>query len=423
MISRSQKTHLLALMMIVGLMINITYHYWLGAYDNLSYPYNTFLFVPRVHFSDYTSVTREGGSLNPYLGYKSAQYPLLVLVGYLFSLLPFSIYIYFFLLIAGLLFFCILFLREGGWLEYAINIFIISLLSYPVLITIDRGNFEGLVAVVLLAFAYFFMQKRYAASAILLAIAISLKLLPVVLLALFIPERRYREIGICIVVTLLLTLASLLCFQGGLAANLNFLLHASNITSNPFFGYFTNFKGDVVQRGTSLITLIKIIQREFGAWTNYIDYFGENLIKIYVILAGLVGIIMALYTIFIEKETWKRFAILTFAMLILPTISADYKLLHIYMPLYLFINSPKKSRLDLIYLILFGLLLVPKDYYYLQHIGSEAGFDISLSVPFNILILMAFSAILMISGAKDRLQGWLKSKSRISPSASTSLGA
>jgi hypothetical protein len=91
-------------------------------------------------------------------------------------------------------------------------------------------------------------------------------------------------------------------------------------------------------------------------------------------------------------------------MLLLPHISADYKLLHVFIPLFLFVNSEARSKLDALYVSLFGLLLIPKDYWYFSRVISDASgaHDVSIAVPVNIIILIAFTLLIVISGIVRR---------------------
>ena len=459
MMTKGEKISILALIIIIGFSVGVFYHYYNGAIRGLPYPSNTFLFDPEVAFSDFSIVVKEGKSLDPYLLHHSAQYPLLVIIGYLFSWIPNAVHVYALLISISFLTFGGIFLWDDQKYKNATNIFIITFLSYPLLFTLDRGNFEGLVFVFLLGFIYFFSRKKYSISAIFLAVAISMKLLPIILVVLFIPEKKYREIVVCLGATALITFTCLLFFKGGAVDNLIFLLRGSNVTSNFLFESFTSFGDRRIQRGVSLFTLIKIIYFETNelpktiienaskfylplggivgftavlylvfskqttrkkitllAITAFIVLLGkalytyigrssqpmsEQVMMIYLLLMGVVGVLTILYVIFIEQDLWKRVALLVFAMLLLPTISADYKLLHVLLPLFLFINSPKISRLDTTYLILFGLLLIPKDYYYFQKVFSDAHtnpYDVSVSIVINILIIIVLSVIIMYTG-------------------------
>ncbi|MGB8212228.1 MAG: glycosyltransferase 87 family protein [Anaerolineales bacterium] len=400
---RNKKIYVLSFVIVVGFVYAVAFHYVQGFYKGLPYPNNTFLFTAQDRFSDFFDVLRDGHTLNPYLGYQSAQYPFLAVVGYLFSLIPNNTYvIYICIFCASFLFFNFAFLSIGNLYASATHIFIITFLSYPFLFALDRGNFESLLFILLLAFTFFYTKKHYLASAIILAFAISMKIYPAILLVLFIPEKKYHEAAVCAISTIVITLASLLCFKGGLFANLSFLMKGSNIGSNWMFTHFVSIESNLVQRGVSLLTFIKIISFETGLLPGFlINHFSS----FYMGLAVFLGVLAVTYVIFVEKEEWKRFALLIFAMLLLPSISADYKLLHVFIPLYVFINNKEVSKSDMIYLLMFCLLLIPKDYLYFTSVVSDyllnrVVHDISISVFINILIMLLMSAIIMISGIR-----------------------
>jgi hypothetical protein len=398
---RNTKIYTLSFIVVTGFALAVVFHYYYGVYQNRPYPYNTFLFMPKYHFSDYYDVIWDSHTLNPYLEYKSAQYPFLVSLGYLLSLFFGGSYIFYLGFVSYLfLLLGILNLHGERWYTNATPIFIISFLTYPFLFCIDRGNFESLLCIFLLAFSFFYVRKQYLASTIFLSLAISMKIYPAILLILFIPERKYREIAVCLVTTVAITLASLMSFKGGLLPNLNFLLQGSNIGSNWIFGQFTSIDSNMVQRGVSLLTFLKILYFETGLLPVFIN---SSFSTIYLILAALMGILVVLYVIFVEKEIWKKVALLIFSMLLLPPISADYKLLHVFIPLYLFLNTKNLSKFDVLYLLMFGLLLIPKDFYYLTAVISDAqgSHDISISVVINILVMIGISALIIASGTKN----------------------
>src|SRR4051812_5553015 len=69
--------------------------------------------------------------------------------------------------------------------------------------------------------------------------------------------------------------------------------------------------------------------------------------------------------VFRIRELWRRVAVIVMSLNLLPYTSTDYKLLHIYIPMFLFINAITRDRLDRVYALLFALLLAPKYYVYL----------------------------------------------------------
>jgi hypothetical protein len=399
--ARNVKIHIIAVIILVGFGLSVAYHYYRGFYLGQPYPYNTFLFYPPARFSDYFDVIRDSHSLDPYSGYQSAQYPFLVILGYLFSLISSQSYFFYLVLISGIIFLLsYLFLRNKNGFSNAIPVFTIAFLNYPFLFAMDRGNFESLLFVFLLIFMLFYTNKRYLISAVVLAFAISMKIYPAILLVLFISEKRFRETIICLASTVVITFASLLCFKGGFLKNLYFLIGGSNISSNHIFAQFTSLDNYFVQRGVSLLTFIKL----YYIKTNLLpDLVKNNFISFYLGLVGILAVAVVLYVILMEKEEWKKVALLIFSMLLLPTISADYKLLYVFIPLFLFINKEHQSNLDILYLLLFGLLLIPKDYYFFINIHSDANgrHDISIAVVINILTMLIMSILIMVNGIKN----------------------
>ncbi len=76
-------------------------------------------------------------------------------------------------------------------------------------------------------------------------------------------------------------------------------------------------------------------------------------------------------------------------MLLLPQVTFDYKMIHLYIALMLFLNSQKQSPYDILYAILFGLLLIPKDYLYIQP-------DISIAVFLNPLLMLMIAGTILL---------------------------
>ena len=96
--------------------------------------------------------------------------------------------------------------------------------------------------------------------------------------------------------------------------------------------------------------------------------------------------------------------VLVSAAILLPHASADYKLIYIFIPMFMFINSDKKSRFDLFYIIMFALLLIPKDYYLFPKIVSDDAYnDISIAVVLNILMILVMTAVVIIDGFSNFL--------------------
>jgi len=418
-LSKEKKLTILAVMLLIGFIAAIFVNYYRGYYQEKSYPYNTFLFDPDARFSDFHCVVNETIGMNPYGKFLSGQYPFLLLASSFFTLFkPEASYIIFILsFFIVYLSISYQFLHIENTLSSLLLVIIITIFSYPLMFSLDRGNFELLVFVYLLLFLIFFHKEKYLLSAIFLGLAAALKIYPAIFLLLFFKNKKFKESAITIGIMVGLSLISLSIFEGGLWKNLQYLLHFSNISNNPIFQSFISIeKETMVQRGLTILSLIKIIVQQYNIPVS--DFVVQNYHLIYYVLVGVIFLPIAYYVVFIEKELWKNVALLTISMLILPTLSADYKLMHIYLALFLFINSKKPNRLDILYLVFFALLLIPKNYYYLQNVFSDSNwrYDISMAMPINISVLLFMAVAIMISGLIDRLKN---KKLALRPNASS----
>ena len=398
---QDQKIDLVTTILLVGFSVSVLFHYINGAYFGFGYPQNTFLFSPRNAFRDFFVLYEANSDLNPYFGPDpSAQFPFLNLLAFLFSLIPRSISFacYTLLVIEGFVWVNALHLRTNSRFIYSIRVFVFSFLSYPLLFTLDRGNFEGLLCVFLLFFIVSYQKQRFMLAAVFLALAIAMKVFPVVFLVLLVADRKYKESLLTIVLVIAITLASLFAFKGGFVNNTLFILQGSNFALSDTWATYAG-NNHIVQRGVTLLTFFKVVTIETGliAVADMVSFL-NSYTKVMVVLFGAV----AAYVVLVEKEAWKKTAMLVFSMLLFPQVSADYKLLHVFLPLLVFIRSAPKGRSDLFYAAMFAALLIPKDYYYLPHVISDAvAFDISIAVLLNPLIMVITMGAIAWSGLRQ----------------------
>lgn len=415
--SKEDKLIFLAIVLAAGFVIAVMVNYYRGYYQLQPYPYNTFLFEIDDKFEDFFVVVGETIGMNPYENFLSGQYPFTLLVGSLFSAFTNNTAYLLFVAIFAIVFYVLSFhfLRLEKTSLGILMTLIITTLSYPLLFSIDRGNFEMLVFAFLLIFLFYYNQSKYVEAAIFLGLAAALKIYPAIFLLLFIKDRKFKEAALSVGTMLGLTLVSLLFFEGGIWKNLQYLVNFSNISNNWVFNSFLSIeKGTLVQRGVSLLTFIKIVVHQLNIPLSV--FVTSNFLFIYFVLVAVLFLPIAYYVVFIEKSLWKNVALLTISMLLLPTLSADYKLMHMYLPLFLFVNSKETSRLDIFYLISFAILLIPKNYFFLQNVVSDASksHDISLAVTTNISVLLMLVVTIMTPGIIARIKFIIKDK-RLKP--------
>lgn len=396
--SREKRITILVQIVLVGFCFAVFYHYVYGVYLGIGYPYNTFLFVPIDRFSDFYRVLQANQDLNPYFGtYRMFQYPLLNFMGFIFSLIPFPYsFLLFILIVTGfMLVACSYSLAISGRPTNWTNIFVLSTLTYPFLIDIDRGNFDGIIFALLVLFIYFFSKEKYIFSAVFLSFAMAMKPFPVVLLLLFVSRRKIKEAIIAVSLTVAASVVSLLLFKGGFFANLS---AAISISSFPdaigASGYF--LQNNFVFHSVSLFAILKVYFIESGQIQNIdMSLFSSMYIK---------GVLLALvpistYVVFFEKQLWRQVAILSIVMVVFPQISGGYRLLYMFIPLFLFFRNEQTSRGDYLYTVLFGLLLIPKSYYFFPKTITDAGvFDFSIAYPVDLFIMVIMLLVIIIAG-------------------------
>jgi hypothetical protein len=384
---KDSKIERIGKIILFGFIASVLFHLIKSAFLGFHYPNNTFLFDSGNRFNDF---------LNPYAlaktqGYfqVSSYYALANIIFYGFSFLPIpeSLIIFLGFFLCSFFYICASNLNMADRNKYLKSVFIFTCLSYPLLFAVDRGNMEIFLFVFLYLCIYFFTIKRFMLSVIFLTAAIGMKGYPIIFLVLFLSEKRYKE----------LFLAFFLLGIGVLTAwQLNILNWSSILSGVNLNSYHFLLGNNIVQRGVSLYSLMKLFFIQFNVISSVnMAAFLSNYLKIiscfFIVLSG--------YVIFVEKEFWKKVALLTFAMLLFPHISADYKLLYIFIPLFLFINTQKKDAFSPFYTIMFGLLLIPKDYYiFPKVVSANASSDISIAVVLNILIMLAMIVVIIAGG-------------------------
>jgi hypothetical protein len=421
---KTGKINILAGIIFAGFIIAVIYHYVLGTAFNLKYPYNTFLFYPQACFSDFTDFYRvfKYSNFNPYVQtwYPGVNYfPFGEFVPYLFTKIPVLVSLTIFMFGSITYYGVYNFINiKKNLLENKASLItkfsIISFLSYPFLIWYDRANFEIFIFIFLSLSVYFFTKKNFLTSALILSIPIAIKGFPILFLILFLKEKKYKEIFYCLLLTFILTVMSIILMEGDFVSNIIYYKkHLNFYISN----YAINNSG--LGWGSSLFSAVKLIifgikglfapiYYQLGNTSFYlpslifknsaaiIPTIAKSL-NIFNIFAVVTILSTMCYIFFIEKELWKQILLIIICAIIFMPVSGDYKLLHLYIPLWLFINAQNPSKTDLFYTILFGLILIPKSY--IQVLNPLGYNHFSISILLNPLILLAMLVIVVAEGS------------------------
>jgi|SRR3990167_3451141 len=375
---------------IIGLLVGVGFslsfcHYLVLSYFGFHENVFDYLLSPNGLFDDFTQVSSYVHDNNPYAlkaGFAS-QFPFLYRLASIFAVLPGSLSIFLYLLI----FFIFFIIYCWGNIPFSDNatiiknVFIFSFLTYPFLFCLNRGNYELILFIFLAIFIYLYEEGRVYKSIPFLSMAIALKLFPAIFIILLLSDRKYKAVFYTLLLAFLIMVASYASFKGGILVNLK--LHMSNLQlynedyaiGNGGLGYcnsaFCGMKAIVAYfHPESFHAFVKLFFKLY-TWSTLLFF---TLISAYM---------------FIEKKYWKKVTLLVFCMNILPHVSADYKLIHVFIPLFLFINKTETDNHDLSFIVIFSLMLISKSYYYFQ-------FEPSLQiVPYVVNIAVILNPIIM----------------------------
>jgi hypothetical protein len=393
---RTDKIGLISNFLLIGLGMAMLFNAFLANIIKMPFPYTTFLFNPENSLKDYYHHIMAARDLSPYFsGTIEAVYPPFTYVIFrLFSVFQpdaLGMYIYSSLFFAFFLFYIYSSLAQGGRPKIK-DIIIFTFFSYPVLFTVDRGNIELYLFLIMAAFIYFYKKGNMQMSVILLSMAISTKMIPAVFLVLFLADKRYKEALWTLFFTALISFLSLFLLHGAPLHNIQgYLIWQAKLLKI----YGLDEMG--VHYSVSMYASIRHM-----SYLLFHSVFSKDhmdnvavLLRCYNIFSIICGLLLSMYVLFVEKTFWKRIFVLVSAMIILPYFSADYRLIHIFLPMFLFVNNKAHDHNDQIYAVVFALLLIPKNYffYFLHDIRRVP--DISASIYLNpaLIILVLYLII------------------------------
>jgi hypothetical protein len=411
----SRKLGIILAIVLIGFFLSLFFHYNIGAVHGLGYPLGTFLFRPGDQFNDFYNnyffgrsnfgvppaqrvITPGWGStvlmLRAYLlyalffpegepppQYMAGTYPALVLpwLGSQFIFLAGAVY-FFRRMLSQITQDCL----WGKMLA-------LTLCSYPFLFSLDRSNFESTIFVLLFADILLYRQGRFLWASLLLGAIIALKPYGVVFLAIPFADRRLRDVAAALGVAVLMTLAGLVLLPGGAAANF-VLLQKSMTTYNMYYVQ----ANEGLYFGSSLYGMVKVwiyaTHAFVGGMTDLqVFHFFKNVMAKYFVFAAGFYLLVVLLICGFRMAFWKKIALLVCCMNLLPFICGDYRLIHLFIPLLLFLTEAERTGYDGIFSVLFGLLLIPTGY---VHFVFDPVFHVN---PYEISDTVVLHPMLMLT--------------------------
>jgi hypothetical protein len=400
-LNRERKIALISLFVLCGFLVSVGHYAFLSLQGFHSNVYDYLLNQNEI-FDDFFNQSLYVQDNNPYALNSSfaCMFPFLYRIASFFAILPDHVAIFLFTLLFTLFFLYysyknILVEQKSQTLSHVL---IVSFLSFPFMFTLSRGNYEAIVFIFLALFVSSYEKGNVNRSLIPLSLAISMKLFPAIFLILLLSDKRYKETGYTIILSIAITVASYASFEGGLAQNFRMHLHALQLYNSD---YAIGNAG--LSYGHSLFGAFKLLLLSNFYSTSFPEIV-RSLFSGYALVVAILFGLISVYIFYMEKEFWKKVALLVFSMLLFPHVSADYRLIHLFVPLYLFINKSNDDSHDLAYVIIFSSLLITKSYYYYRF-DPRTGivpFSTDLSVILNPAIMISGILLIICTGINSR---------------------
>jgi len=413
--SKENKILILSNIILVGFFLAVVFHYSMGYYLGLKAPFDSFVYPAYKAFCDFIDILPFVKDFAPYSTVTPwiAYFPLAYILMFPFTLIKSRMVAYLifasgfmaFLLYANIKVF---FTKSFSKLQNFQNIFIITFLSYSVLYSLDKGNFDMFLFIVLALSVYAFKSKRYMLSAILLAVENAIKPFPIIFLLLFLYKKRYKEFFVSLALMGIMIIGGFMVLKGNFFDQITVLIKDLSLFKLAYI-YDDNSNSGLTFASSLYLPLKWAFCQVSSHPLLPVDVF----VKFYNILWNIVTIVIAFFT-WREKIFWKKISLLTFYMLLMPYLVYDYKLIFLFIPLWLFVTEKESSKFDLIYTILFGLLFIPKnivffnsealkDPHLLYFLTGGSDFvahhihwsQISLSAILNPLIMLLFVGLII----------------------------
>lgn len=291
------------------------------------YPYDWPLFDPGWHYSDFLVFSGCFPQL-PHFPERFREhfaYPAPAAMIYqVFYLTAYPLYAFITVQLGAFIFFSVALIKalmSRGISLGTATAFVGTLLlcSYPAVFALERGNIEAYVWFVLGAGIWAYAQERWWLAATLIGIAGSMKIYPLIFLGLLLAKRKYRQVAFGFLVDIVANVLSLWILGPTIAIAYRSLRKGMNTFGSKFVG---TLRPKEVGFDHALFSWIKRLEWHYYHFSSPAPF---------LIVAAVLGTVLFFWRIQSMPRINQVLA-LAVAMVMLPPISGDYTLLHLYIP-------------------------------------------------------------------------------------------
>jgi hypothetical protein len=156
-------------------------------------------------------------------------------------------------------------------------------LTFPFISLMDRGNVQIYVVATLALSLWLFCKNHATWGAVVLGFSIALKGYPIFLIAIWIHARRWKDVFVAAITSLMLTVAPLLLYDGGITRNISRIFENVRINEDLYAGDSLAFNNSL--RGF-LLTLTNLDFLGTGHLFHFLD---EKFLLVFLVLAIIAG--------------------------------------------------------------------------------------------------------------------------------------
>lgn len=390
------------LIVCVGTVISIMVNFII--LGSKGYPYDTFLFRPVDRFMDFHHFWEQCRDLNPYLSVPATPFrpyfPFAYFFNHLFVFdsLVWSHVFYFTLSSLGIIYFSKKILeRLHGIGDSLSSIIMMVLFSYPFIFVVDRGNPEIIMLPIMLCFIYHYLWGNRKTALISIAFCISMKLTPALFGFLYLKDKKYKDFFLLIGLTLILTILSLYLFSY-LNPGTTMMDHLNRMVLNQKL--FTDHYGKTTEGMSFSHSLFSGI-KYFVLWNESPKSLSiiEKILPLYTLMTLFSAIGLGLWIILKKSSSRVAISLIISLMLLLPHMSADYKLLHILTLAVLWFWDDSRQDRNLFFMkISIALLLIPKAYFFHRSFAEA-----NVGVLINPILIIGLMCLLIHSERNNQV--------------------
>ena len=390
------RTDILVSIITIGFIIAVFFKYLQGAYLHMDFPYNTFLYAPDDRFRDFFGPWGQAINLEAYINKPGAvisqYFPFLYLLIYPFTYLEMHTASYLFSAIFYTLAIAISWIyvskltHLNNFASKATTTSVFTLMNYGLLFRFDRGNTEVIVYVLVCTAFLFFLKKNIKAFSLFIILATMCK--PYIgLYSIILVNLKDKKTIILyfkfLFVLIVVFFTMMLFFSGKYLDNIITLYNNLVLVKNMYSAKIMLFYS------VSILEPIKYFTPDDST---------TLVVKIHMIITLFTFLISCLLITLIPKMVWHKVTIITCMLVSLTPVAFDYKLLMFMVPIFLFITSKEQEskRVTYLYSTIFGLIMIPKDYYYFQEMAA-----VSIQVLINPILIYTLILFLWYEMTKN----------------------